>query len=227
MRELCEFPPMQDHFPHADEVLDLSGQATASGSLQQVYPFPGRDDLLIKVVHPNFAAERRTGWRGADKRLRRLGVLTGASRVITEHLALRNAGVKPGRHVQEFVGVVETTEGVGVVVRAVRGRDGAYAPTLKSLIKEGRFDPGIEALLDEFEAWLLATPIIVGDLHMGNVVLGWDERHGERLVLIDGMGEKNFVPLNSWFPALNRANTRDRIHRMRRIIDAKRAAAQR
>ena len=215
---------MPDHFQRADQVLDLGGQASASGSLQKVYHYPGREDLLIKVVRPNFVAERWTGLRGAIKRLRRLGALTGASRVIMEHLALRNAGVKPGRHVQEFVGLVETTQGVGVVVRAVRGRDGRYAETLRTIVKEGRFGPDIEAMLDEFEAWLLSTPIIVGDLHMGNVVLGFDGEHGERLVLIDGMGEKNFVPLNTWFPVLNRANTRDRIRRMRRIVNAKRAA---
>lgn len=216
------------YLPKHGEVIDLSGQrAAASGSLQHVYTYPGRDDLLIKVVRKGFAEAKWTGWRGWLKRRRRLGVLTSALRTITEHLALRNAGLFPGRHVQEFVAVAETSEGVGIVVRALRGRDGGFAPTLRSLIEQRLFTPGVEALLDEFADWLVSAPLIVGDLHVGNLVLAWDEEHGERLVLIDGMGEKNLVPLNTFFPGLNRQNTRDRLKRLRRVIARRVAAANR
>jgi hypothetical protein len=213
--------------PQPGEIIDLSGvTAPASGSLQHVYPYPGHDGLLIKVVRKDFAESTWTGWRGWFKRRRRLGVLTSAMRTITEHLAMRNAGFFAGRHLQEFVGVVDTSEGLGIVVRALRARDGGYAPTLRSLIEQGRYTPNIEAMLDEFADWLLHSPLIVGDLHVGNVVLAWDEEHGERLVLIDGMGEKNFIPLNSFFPGLNRANTRDRLKKMRRVIARRLAAAK-
>lgn len=216
------------YLPRAGEFIDLKGQtAPASGSLQHVFACPGRDDLLIKVVRKDFAESRWTGWRGWLKRRRRLGVLTTALRTITEHLAMRNAGLFPGRHVQEFVSVAETSEGIGIVVRALRGRDGDYAPTLRTLLEQGRFTRETQALLDEFAEWLIGSPLIVGDLHVGNVVLAWDEEHGERLVLIDGMGEKNLVPLNTFFPALNRANTRDRLRRMRQIIARRLAAAER
>lgn len=216
---------MGHDIPLAGETLDLAGrEPIAAGDLQRVYAYPGRADLLVKVVRPGFADAKWTGWRGWLKRRRRLGVLTGALRTITEHLALRNAGVEPGRHIQEFVGLVETSEGPGVVVRAVRGADGGYAPTLRALIETGRYTPSVEALLNEFAAWLVASPLIVGDLHPGNVVLASDALHGERLVMIDGMGEKNLIPLNSWFPGLNRANSRARLKRLRRML-ARRLAA--
>jgi hypothetical protein len=216
------------YLPRAGEFIDLKDQtASASGSLQHVFAYPGRDDLLIKVVRKNFAESKWTGWRGWLKRRRRLGVLTSALRTITEHLAMRNAGLFPGRHLQEFVAVVETSEGIGIVVRAVRGRDGGYAPTLRTLLEQGRFTRETQALLDEFADWLISSPLIVGDLHVGNVVLAFDEEHGERLVLIDGMGEKNLVPLNTFFPGLNRSNTRDRLKRMREVIARRLAAAER
>lgn len=216
------------HLPRAGEFIDLKDQtASASGSLQHVFAYPGRDDLLIKVVRKNFAESKWTGWRGWLKRRRRLGVLTSALRTITEHLAMRNAGLFPGRHLQEFVAVVETSEGIGIVVRAVRGRDGGYAPTLRTLLEQGRFTRETQVLLDEFSDWLINSPLIVGDLHVGNVVLAHDDEHGERLVLIDGMGEKNLIPLNTFFPGLNRANTRDRLRRMRQVIARRLAAAER
>lgn len=218
---------MGQDIPRAGERIDLNGATPiAAGDLQRVYAYPGRDDLLIKVVRPGFASEKWTGWRGWLKQRRRLGVLTGAMRTITEHLALRNAGIDPGRHIQEFIGLVETSEGPGVVVRAVRGADGGYAPTLRALIETGRFTPAVQALLDEFAAWLVASPLIVGDLHPGNVVLASDPKHGERLVMIDGMGEKNLIPLNSWFPGLNRANSRARLQRLRRMLARRTAAAK-
>ncbi len=216
------------YLPRAGEIIDLKDQtASASGSLQHVHAYPGREDLLIKVVRKNFAESKWTGWRGWLKRRRRLGVLTSALRTITEHLAMRNAGLFPGRHLQEFVALVDTSEGIGVVVRALRGRDGGYAPTLRTLLEQGRFTRETQALLDEFGDWLIKSPLIVGDLHIGNVVLAWDEEHGERLVLIDGMGEKNFIPLNTFFPGLNRANTRDRLKRMRQVVARRLAAAER
>ena len=216
------------YLPRAGEIIDLKDQtASASGSLQHVHAYPGREDLLIKVVRKNFAESKWTGWRGWLKRRRRLGVLTSALRTITEHLAMRNAGLFPGRHLQEFVALVDTSEGIGVVVRALRGRDGGYAPTLRTLLEQGRFTRETQALLDEFGDWLIKSPLIVGDLHIGNVVLAWDEEHGERLVLIDGMGEKNFIPLNTFFFFFNRANTRDRLKRMRQVVARRLAAAER
>ena len=217
---------MRHEYPPTDAVLDLSGQtAFVSGSLQHVYFYPGRPDLLIKVVRHNFAAERWTGWRGRMKRRRRIGVLGSALRTVTEHLALRNAGVFPKRHVQEFVGFVETTEGVGLVARALKDRDGNLAPTLRSLIEQGRFTADTRARLDEFLAWMLDSPLVVGDLHVGNLVLAWDAEHGERVALIDGMGDKAFIPLNSLFPSINRMNKRRRIKRFYRGLERHMARA--
>lgn len=210
---------MRHEYPPTEAVLDLSGETSAfSGQLQNVYAYPGRPDLLIKVVRQNFAAERWKGWRGALKRRRRIGVLASALRTVTEHLALRNNGVFPKRHVQEFVGFVETSAGVGLVARALRGRDGGYAPTLRSLIDAGCWGPELEARLDEFIDWMMTSPLVVGDLHAGNLVLAFDAEHGERLVLIDGMGDKGFIPVNSLVPFFNRQHKRRRARRLRETI---------
>lgn len=219
---------MGQDFPTRGETLDLvSEPPIAEGALQRVFAWPGRPDLLIKVVHAGFADEAWTGLSGWFKRRRRLGVLTNAGRTIAEHLALRNAGPFPRRHVQEVVGLVETSEGLGLVVRALHAADGTYAPTLRSLIARKQFTPDVAALLDEFADWLVASPVIVGDLHLANLVLAEDAEFGRRVVMIDGMGEKNLVPLNSWFPALNRANSRARLVRLRRQVARRLAEAER
>lgn len=210
---------MSDPFSPRDEILDLSGQTpVASGALQHVYAWPGRPDLLVKVVRANFAQETWTGWRGALKRRRRVGVFGSALRAVTEQLVLRNAGLELRRHLQEIVGFAETSEGTGLVVRALRGRDGGYAPTLRRVLDEGRWSPALQAELDAFLDWMIASPLAVGDLHAGNLVLAWDAAHGERLVMIDGMGDKGLLPLNSLFPVLNRRHKRRRAERLRAAV---------
>lgn len=220
---------MGQDFPPIDAVLDLAGQTpVAEGQLQHVYAWPGRSDLLVKVVKADFADRHWTGLSGWFKRRRRLGVLTNAARTIFEHLALRAAGPFPTRHVQEFLGFVETSEGPGVVVRALRGADGRLAPTVRQLITEHRFTDQTRALVDEFGRWLVASPMIVGDLHLSNLVVAHDVVHGTRVVMIDGMGEKNLIPLNSWFPAWRRFYSRARVAHIQRAIERRLAeAAQR
>ena len=52
--------------------------------------------------------------------------------------------------------------------------DGELAPSLSSLVIEGKFDQRARAHLDEFYAWLLASPVVVRDLSAHNIVYGFD-----------------------------------------------------
>ncbi len=210
---------MKDALPFTDSPLDLTGETPVfTGQQQDVYGWPGRPDLLVKVVRPGFAEAHWTGLRGALKRRRRLGIMASAQRALTEQLVLMNAGLPAGRHIQEAVGLVMTTAGPGLVVRAVHGADGRYAPTLRSLLDTGQWSSHLQERLDEFLDWLIASPVVVGDLHAGNVVLAADQANGERLVMIDGMGDKGFVPLNSLSPFFNRRHKLRRAQRLRAAV---------
>lgn len=196
----------------------------ARGAMQAVYAYPGRPDLVIKVVRPDFVSSRWTGWKGWLRRRRRLGPRTGWLRAMTEYMALVSDNLAPNAYVQDVIGFVRTDIGPGMVTRAVRGRDGGFAPTLMQLIQRGGYSPAVAERLDEFCAWLAGAPVCVGDLHPGNLLLGRDERWGERLVLVDGLGDKTLIPLSAWSPRVRRMQRERKIARLRAVV-ARRVAA--
>jgi hypothetical protein len=75
---------------------------------------------------------------------------------------------------------------------------------LKQIVLEGGLTPDIRARVDEFCHILLGSRIVISGVHPANMVYAADENGRARFVLIDGYGERAFIPLTSLFPALNR-----------------------
>jgi hypothetical protein len=117
--------------------------------------------------------------------------------------------------VQTIIGFVETDLGMGVMSRAVRGREGGLAPSLWLLAAQGRITGAVKRDLDVFFNWLLNSPVVIGDLNAGNLVYGYDPEHGDHFVIIDGLGDKNLIPLNSISDRLNRWSKTRRIRRIK------------
>jgi hypothetical protein len=197
-------------------------EPAAIGRQRYVFVHPSDPDLIVKVTTEGYI-ERRRGLIGKwyknwhRRRLRSRHFLVFL-REIREHLALRAAGPELPPHVQSVVGFVETDMGLGLVSRAVRGRDGKLAPTLTALLRDGRFDDHARRKLDEFFAWLIDSPVVIGDLNVGNLVYGYDRAVGDHFVVIDGLGDKNIIPLNSISRSLNRMSKLRRVERINAAI---------
>lgn len=210
-------------------------EPAAIGRQRYVFVHPSDPGLIVKVPTEGYV-DRRSGKTGKKykrwhrRRLRSRHNLVYL-REIREHLALRAAASELPPHVQVIVGLVETDMGLGLVSRAVRGRDGELAPTLATLLGDGRFDDKARRKLDAFFAWLLESPVVVGDLNVGNIVYGHDPAFGDHFVIIDGLGDKNVIPLNSVSPLLNRMSKSRRIDRLHadiaRLHPVRAAAAKR
>src|SRR5690606_15701088 len=71
------------------------------------------------------------------------------------------------------------------------------------------------ACLDE----LLASPVILADLHAFHLVYAWSRERGDHFVLIDGVGRKNLIPLNQLSRLVHRHTKRRRIARLRRAVE--------
>ena len=165
---------------------------------------------MIKVLRPERAEWYAIQRFGLLQKRRRYRGLSGFLQEIREQFAVHAAEGRPSPHLQNIVGLVDTDRGFGVVIEALRGRDGGYAPTLASLVKEGRFDAAARRDLDIFFEWLLRSPLVVTDLTWGNLLYAHAEG-ADRFVLIDGVGESAALPLRSLFDAINRRSKRGRI----------------
>jgi PhoP regulatory network protein YrbL len=201
----------------------------ASGSTRDVYLHPHDNGLLIKVVPAAVIEKRYVRGRPWYKTPRRYRHLMTYLREVREQIALWAQTRTHPRCVQKIVGFVNTDLGFGLVVEAVKDRQGRLAPTLERLLVEGRFDAAARADLEACIAELMELPIVLADMHIANFVYGWSEEHGDHFVLIDGIGCKNLIPFNRLTPLVNRYSKSRRVQRLMSSVDdlAAQAAAAR
>lgn len=197
------------------QMIELRGcEPIAQGHKRFVYEHPRDGGLLIKVWKPEIV-EARWGRRAPlHQRLRRYGPYVSFRREISEHLALAVRHPRGVPVLQTPAGVVETDMGLGVVVEKLVGHDGGLAPTLSALTLREGLTPHTRAKLRQFLAELLHYGVVIGKLHGFNLVLAVREGQEERFVMIDGYGEKSFIPIHAWWPRINAAHTRRRVAAM-------------
>jgi len=190
----------------------------SKGSVRLVFGHPGSPDLLVKVVRPDLVERRYTGFRSWLKPLRRYDPYAGFLRELQEFIAGYAALGRPAPFAQSVHGLVETDLGLGLVVGAVRGPDGALAPTLAKLISAGGFDGPARRALDETLDALLQSDIVLADLHERNLVYQNLAGGTPRFVMIDGIGASTLIPCKNWSRLFNRYSKWRRILRLRQRV---------
>ena len=185
----------------------------ANGHLRRIFQHPDAPDLLVKVMREDAIAERWTNAPWYRKRVR-TGPYAGFIREFKEYVASRHYAPARISPLARIVGLEDTDLGLGLVVEKVRAPDGGLAPTLDAWVRRDGFTPAVQAALDEFLDGMLAHNVIAGDLHAWNVVHGEDSRGGQRLVMIDGFGEKNVIPHCSMSRRHNASRTLRKFRRM-------------
>jgi len=194
-------------------------QPIAQGRMRYVYPHPGDPDLVIKIIRPDVIDQRWGSGQKWYKARRRFGQYISYMREIAEYVA---AHARYGRNplfAQQVVGLAETDLGLGLVLKAVRGKDGGLAPSVTTMLVNGTFDAAAEKALEKFIQELLESDIIVADLHGGNMVYAYDEERGHHFVMIDGLGQSNILPFKSVFRSFNRRSKLRHIARLRSRMD--------
>jgi PhoP regulatory network protein YrbL len=202
-------------------MLTLAHQSPlALGNLRAIHQHPLHAQLLIKTLRPEAVARRYEAPGRWLKRLPRARQYTGFARELKEYMALvarAPIGIAP---VARMVGIVETDLGLGLVSEKIVDANGAIAPSLHAIYRQnGGASAWTDAALDKLLEELLRFNVIVGDLHASNVVFGSDSRDAApRLILVDGFGEKNVLPLKSVSRWFNQRNTQRVYRRLRTIL---------
>jgi hypothetical protein len=197
----------------------------AAGNTRDVYRHPDDPALLIKVVRAS-AIQKRYG-RGSPwykLKRRRYGHLIAVLREVREQLAVHVTGGPHPRFLQRIVGFAETDLGMGLVVEAVRSRDGGFAPTVATLAGKRLMDARKMEALDHFLDEVIASPAIVSDLNPFNVVYSDAQPDDAYFVLIDGIGHKNLIPLERMSAVINRWSKVRKVARFRAMLAERMAA---
>jgi hypothetical protein len=173
------------------------GRKIAQGNRREIYSVLGHPSLLINIPSSKSSREE---YRRAIMMLK--GLYRRSVPLRREVCEYRRIALEPNQyHLQECFGTVETPIGRGLVVGAVTRPDGTLAPTLRELIAAKAVNDAVIRALIDFLDWMITTRLVAADVHPGNIV--YDPEHA-RMVLVDGIGDKTFIPLRAWFPRLNR-----------------------
>jgi hypothetical protein len=200
--------------------IELNGaRPLVSGAYRDVYQHPFDDDLLIKTIKP-VVIERYAGRANWYRSRYGIGHYKNFLREIEEYLVLRRRGQHSLPFIQHFAGVVETDLGLGMVVRKVRGRDGNLAPTLTVLVSDRGMNSELTAQIRALRDGVVREHIVFGDVSANNIVVADDAEHGRRLVIIDGLSDQLWLPVNSMSRWFNTVYCDRRFARMMRELEA-------
>jgi hypothetical protein len=199
-----------------------------SGAYRDVYQHPSDSGLLIKVIRPIYAERHamRANWFDAWFGV---GHYKSLLREIEKYLVLRRRGQHELPFIQHFSGLVETDIGLGMVVAKVRGRDGGLAPTLTEIVRARGLDEDLTARIDALRDDVIGHHVVFGDISANNIVEAADATHAHRLVIIDGLNDRLWLPVNSFSLTFYRAYCDRRFARMMdqlRAIDRDREASE-
>ncbi|UXS03748.1 PhoP regulatory network YrbL family protein [Agrobacterium tumefaciens] len=178
----------------------LADKPIAKGMSRELYALPGTD-LIVKVQAKEPPPRRyfqRVKLLAALRRFYK--TMIPLRRELHEYERASREGMRTARHLQRFAGLVQTDKGTGLVVQPVTQKNGSLAMTLDQTLETGRYDAKTDAALNEFLDWFVKSGVVAADVHLKNIVL--DEK-SNTLVLIDGIGDKTFLPVRAWFPRLN------------------------
>lgn len=171
----------------------------AIGGTRRCYIHPNDPDLCVKVLREDRTPEVRKGQTQGFK----------------QHLPIRNfddqwkeqcayealmpkASQVTWKHVPEYFGTVDTDMGLGIVTRVFRNHDGSFPLTLEHLVPKGITD-SLEQALQEFKAWLRQELFLSRHLLPHNIIVVETESSNYTLVIVDGIGNSEMIPISSWF----------------------------
>ena len=199
----------------------------AIGGTRRCYVHPGDEALCVKTLRPDRTAAARLqlarGWR----RLKGERGFDDQRKERKAYDALLKSGQRDWRHVPRYHGTVATDQGIGIVTDLQRNHDGAFPANLEALLPGGMTDALADGI-DEFKAWLRRDLFLSRDLLPHNIIAVLERPDRYRLMIVDGIGNSEMLPLSSWFRTAARLKVERKIrkfdHRVEILLPT--AAAQ-
>ena len=109
------------------------------------------------------------------------------------------------KHIASCHGWVKTNLGKGLVFDLVADHDNAPLPNLQEQLEEKNIDKEkLKFELKMLKKWIFEHAIIVADLKPENMIYISHKPKGQRLILVDGVNDRNFIKLFNRIPYIAR-----------------------
>ena len=115
----------------------------------------------------------------------------------------------PFRHLAVYYGTTDTQQGVGLVFEHIRDYDGSRSISLDTYIRSNGMHQvpiALEAMKAHFSRW----NIITCDMSLKNFLVRRVSSEAVELVMIDGIGNREAIPLSSYVSTLGRIKMKRR-----------------
>ena len=186
-------------------------QRIGNGRSKIVYQHPTDADKIIKVMNPE-RVDPDGGWKGHGSLKRRMyqGVYKQFRREILQYFQLCKNHYSLNQFtfpVETVYGFVETNHGLGLVTEKIISPQ-QVGMTITELCEKGLFQDEQAKALDQFFDDCCDLHIIYGEVNIDGIMYT-EQRHGKpEFVLVDGMGEKLFIPFRAMSKTINARNVR-------------------
>ena len=182
-------------------------EPVSSGQAKDVYQHPTDPTVLVKVVKPT----ARAGKRPAGMLFRLSRHWEYATEII-EYLAAKEVAPDGAHYLEKVIGLADTDLGVGLMVKAIKTKEGGLAPTVFQLASTHGLSETQHDALESIFDWVSSANLIVRDFSTNNLL--WDEQAGH-FVIIDGVGAKPAYSLRPFWRAYNIHSNRKKVGKLR------------
>ena len=185
-------------------------QKFGQGCSKIVYQHPEDDNKIIKIMNPEFVGEDG-GWQDHTfKRNLSNGVFKQFQRQILEYLKLCKVHYQANQFefpVETPYGFAMTSQGLGLVTEKILSPNGK-GMTLHEMCQQNLFeDKHAKALADFYDA-CCDLHIVFGEVNINGIMYTESRNNKPEFVLVDGIGEKLFIPLRKMSKRINAWNIR-------------------
>ena len=123
------------------------------------------------------------------------------------------------RHFPRCYGMVETDLGEALCVEYVHsGAEGNKCLSLEQYLALNGFTGEIMKALDELCGFLYDNLIVTRDLRTFNIMVRYTEE-GIDLVIVDGLGNPEFIPVSNVVPQFGKSKIRRKLNRFKERLD--------
>lgn len=182
----------------------------ATGGCRVCYRDPRDPTRCLKIMLPDGGEagerQRRRGWMVWTHRT---DYYEENSREWREYrkLAARLAPAWP-EHLVACHGFVGTDRGQGLVADLVVDADGSPALNAAQYVRQHGIDARCRRALRDLRRFLMRRLVLLRDTKASNVVLREQPDGGLLAVLVDGLGNSEYIPVSEWIPGLARRKIR-------------------
>ena len=191
----------------------------AVGGTRLCFVHPDDSNKCIKVLRHDRTPQERRKLTTGIKKFRPLKHWDDQHKELIAYYQLLNRNTHTvWQHVPEFFGSVETDLGLGIITRVFRNYDGKFPKNLEQEVPLS-LDGILMQGLSEFKHWLRQELVITRDLLPHNIIVVRDSTQRCRLMIVDGLGNSEWIPVSTWLRSFARRKVERKIEKFEYRVD--------